>query len=253
MIGNAQYENVGPLDNPVNDATDLAAALGRIGFDVTLATDLDIEGMRTALRAFRGKATGADMAIVYFAGHGVEIERQNYLIPVDARLETDGDVLYDTIPLDLISEAVSGAKTLRMVLLDACRNNPFLGTIKSTGRSIGRGLSPFEPSGGTLVAYAAKGGTVALDGNGRNSPFMAGLLAHIEEPGLDVSLMFRKVRDSVLAETNQQQEPFTYGSLPGNEIYLVPPVEVVVVSRPPPPRPCRPRPWQAKPKSSPGA
>lgn len=226
VIGNSAYTNVTALTNPVNDATDLAAALGRIGFDVTLATDLDINGMRTALRAFRDKSIGSDMALVYFAGHGVEIEKQNYLIPVDAKLESDSDVLFDTIPLDLLSESVNGASTLRMVLLDACRNNPFLGAIKSTGRAIGQGLSPFEPAGGTLVAYAAKGGTVALDGTGRNSPFMKGLLEHIEEPGLDIALMFRKVRDTVLAETSNRQEPFIYGSLPGHEIYLVPPLEV---------------------------
>jgi hypothetical protein len=226
VIGNSAYQNVSPLTNPVNDATDLAAALTRIGFDVTLANDLDIQGMRTALRGFRDKATGADMALVYYAGHGVEIDKQNYLIPVDAKLESDSDVLFDTIPLDLLNEAVSGATTLRMVLLDACRNNPFLGRIKSTGRSIGQGLSPFEPSGGTLVAYAAKGGTTALDGNGRNSPFMKAVLEHIEEPGLDVSLLFRKVRDTVLAETGNRQEPFVYGSLPGREIYLVPPTQV---------------------------
>ena len=229
VIGNADYANVTSLANPVNDATDLASALTRIGFDVTLATDLDINGMRTALRDFRDKSTGADMALVYFAGHGVEIEKQNYLIPVDAKLESDSDVLFDTIPLDLLSESVNGASTLRMVLLDACRNNPFLGRIKSTGRSIGQGLSPFEPAGGTLVAYAAKGGTVALDGTGRNSPFMKGLLQHIEQPGLDVSLLFRKVRDTVLAETGNRQEPFIYGSLPGREIYLVPPTDVAAV------------------------
>ena len=224
----------------MNDATDLAAALDRIGFAVTLAIDLDIQGMRTALRAFRDKATGADMAMVYFAGHGVEIEKQNYLIPVDAKLESDSDVLFDTIPLDLISEAVSGATTLRMVLLDACRNNPFLGRIKSTGRAIGQGLSPFEPTGGTLVAYAAKGGTTALDGTGRNSPFMKGLLEHIEEPGLDIALMFRKVRDTVLAETGNRQEPFIYGSLPGREIYLVPPTEVAALPAAPATLPRRP-------------
>lgn len=241
VIGNAAYASVSPLSNPVNDATDLAAALSRIGFDVTLATDLDINGMRTALRDFRDKASGAEMAMVYYAGHGIEIDKQNYLIPVDANLKSDSDVMFDSIPLDFLTEAVSGATTLRMVLIDACRNNPFLGQIKSTGRAIGQaGLSPFEPSGGTLLAYAAKGGTVALDGNGRNSPFMKGLLAHLEEPGLDVNLLFRKVRDSVLAETNNRQEPFTYGSLPGREIYLVPPLEVAEVT--PVPAPVAPAP-----------
>lgn len=234
IIGNAAYSSVAPLANPVNDATDLAAALTRIGFDVSLATNLDGGDMRNALRAFRDKADGAEMAMIYFAGHGIEIDNQNYLIPVDANLRSDSDVLFDTIPLDLLNEAVSRAKTLRMVLVDACRNNPFLGQIEvaDSSRSIGRGLSPFEPTGGTLVAFAAKGGTVALDGNGRNSPFMKGLLAHLEQPGLDVNLMFRKVRDSVLQETSNRQEPFTYGSLPGREIYLVPPAvtEVAAVS-----------------------
>jgi hypothetical protein len=236
VIGNSAYQDVAPLENPKNDATDLATALERIGFSVTLAIDLDNQGMRGALREFRDKANGADMAIVYFAGHGVEIAKQNYLIPVDAHLETDSDVLFDTIPIDLINEAVSGAKTLRMVLLDACRNNPFLGKIRvaeDTGRSLGRGLGAFEPIGGTLVAFASKGGTIALDGAGRNSPFMEGLLAHIEEPGLDIMLMMRKVRDTVLEETGNRQEPFVYGSLPGREIYLVEPTEQAAVVQPP--------------------
>jgi hypothetical protein len=230
VIGNSAYANVTSLANPVNDATDLAAALGRIGFDVTLATDLDINGMRTTLRSFRDKAIGSDMAVVYFAGHGIEVEKHNYLIPVDAKLESDSDVLFDTIALELLEEAVSGAKTLGMVILDACRNNPFLGQIKSQGRAIGQGLAAFEPETGTLVAYAAKDGTVALDGSGRNSPFMKGLLQYIEEPGLEILLMFRKVRDVVMAETNNRQTPFVYNSLPGQEIYLVPPIEVAGTS-----------------------
>ena len=110
VIGNSAYTSVAPLTNPVNDATDLAAALARIGFDVTLANDLDGSGMRAALRNFRDKAEGADMALVYFAGHGIEIDKQNYLIPVDADLKTDSDVMFDTIPLDLLNEAVSGAR-----------------------------------------------------------------------------------------------------------------------------------------------
>jgi uncharacterized caspase-like protein len=226
IIGNADYDKVGRLANPVNDATDLAAALTRIGFDVTLASDLDFIGMHRALQAFSRQAADADMAMVYFAGHGVEIDKQNYLIPTDAMLESDRQVVLETISLDLVTEAVSGAKSLRMVVLDACRNNPFLEQMVRSvaSRSVGRGLGAFEPTGGTLVAYSAKGGTVASDGTGRNSPFMAGLLANIEEPGVDVSLMFRKVRDAVLKATGNVQEPFVYGSLPGEELYLVPAV-----------------------------
>lgn len=228
VMGNSSYQHVGKLGNPANDASDFADALKGIGFDVTLALDLDYTGMHQALQQFAAKADGADMALIYFAGHGIEIDKENYLIPVDAKLETDRSVMLETIPLDLVTETISGAKTLRMVLLDACRNNPFLAqmAMATPGRAITRGLSPFEPTGGTLVAFAAKGGTVALDGNGRNSPFMHALLEHVDEPGVDISLLFRKVRDSVLEETLNQQEPFTYGSLPGHEIYLVPPVQV---------------------------
>jgi hypothetical protein len=233
LIGNSAYQSVTPLANPTNDATDLAAALERVGFEVTLATDLDFVGMHKALQDFSRMAADADMALVYFAGHGVEIDKHNYLIPTDAELSTDRRIMLETISLDLVTEAVSGAKSLRMVLLDACRNNPFLGKMQMSteaGRSIGRGLSPYEPTGGTLVAFAARDGTIAMDGSGRNSPFMKGLLAHIEEPGLDVNLLFRKVRDSVLIETDNKQEPFTYGSLPGEEIFLVPPVAVAIAT-----------------------
>ncbi len=231
VIGNADYARVGQLANPVNDATDLAAALTRIGFDVTLASDLDFVGMHRALQAFSRVAANADMAMVYFAGHGVEIDKQNYLIPTDATLESDRQVVLETISLDLVTEAVSGARSLRMVVLDACRNNPFIERMVRSvaNRSVGRGLGAFEPTGGTLVAYSAKGGTVASDGVGRNSPFMQGLLANIEEPGIDVSLMFRKVRDAVLKSTDNVQEPFVYGSLPGEELYLVPTLAVAEV------------------------
>jgi hypothetical protein len=234
VIGNGAYTHVTPLTNPENDASDVAAALGRIGFSVTLANDLDANQMRAALHDFSAAASGADMAMIYYAGHGIEIDKQNYLIPVDAALESDRDVSFETIPIDLLNEAVSGAHTLRMVLLDACRNNPFAAQMTVTGanRSIGRGLTPPELSGGTLVAYSAKGGTVALDGNGRNSPFAKALLDNIEVPGLEINFLFRKVRDSVLTATLNRQEPFIYGSLPGEYIYLVPPTDAAAATGP---------------------
>ena len=234
VIGNSAYTHVTPLTNPANDATDVAEALGRIGFAVTLANDLDANQMRAALHDFSAAASGADMAMIYYAGHGIEIDKQNYLIPVDAALESDRDVSFETIPIDLLNEAVSGARTLRMVLLDACRNNPFAAQMTVTGasRSIGRGLTPPELGGGTLVAYSAKGGTVALDGDGRNSPFAKALLDNIEVPGLEINFLFRKVRDSVLTATLNRQEPFVYGSLPGEYIYLVPPTDAAAVTGP---------------------
>ncbi|MET3900954.1 hypothetical protein ABIB57_004922 [Devosia sp. UYZn731] len=234
VIGNGAYTHVAPLTNPENDATDVADALGRIGFTVTLANDLNANQMRAALHEFSSAASGADMAMIYYAGHGIEIDKQNYLIPVDAALESDRDVSFETIPIDLLNEAVSGARTLRMVLLDACRNNPFAAQMTVTGanRSVGRGLTPPELGGGTLVAYSAKGGTVALDGNGRNSPFAKALLDNIEVPGLEINFLFRKVRDSVLTATLNRQEPFVYGSLPGEYIYLVPPTDAAVAAGP---------------------
>ncbi len=227
VIGNSDYANAPRLANPVNDAAALADALGRIGFAVTRATDLDGQQMRAVLRDFRDVADGADVAIVFFAGHGIEVDMQNYLIPVDADVRNASDVLFDTVPLSLVNQAVSGARTLSMVVLDACRDNPFAVQVAATSggatRGLQVGLSPVEPAAGTLVVYAARGGTVAIDGTGANSPFTTALLDHIEEPGLDVSLLFRKVRDDVMVATNNRQEPFTYGSLPGREIFLVPP------------------------------
>ncbi len=226
VIGNSAYQAVNPLPNPVNDAHDMAEAFKKLGFDVTLADNLTYEQMRQTLQHFGDKAHGADMAVIYYAGHGMEIDHRNYLIPVDARLQTDRAVAFETIPLDLMMATVDGARSLKIVLLDACRSNPFAARMKLTvaSRSIGRGLSQVEPDTGTLVGFSAKEGTVAGDGTGRNSPYTVALLSHIAIPGLEISLMFRQVRDAVLEATDNQQEPFTYGSLPGKSLYFVPPV-----------------------------
>jgi hypothetical protein len=235
VIGNSAYQNVTQLPNPRNDAADLAHGLQQVGFEVLLKNDLDFDGLRRALRDFSDRAVGAEMALVYFAGHGIEVAKQNYLIPVDARLKTDRDIQFEAVPLDFVLSAVEGAKNLRLVLLDACRNNPFAGSMKMTNasRSIGRGLSSIEPTAGTLVSYAAKEGTTADDGEGRNSPYTTALLANLTEPGLEVNFLFRKVRDHVLAATDGRQEPFTYGSLPGTRIYLKPPQQNAGTQNPP--------------------
>ncbi|MGL4966771.1 MAG: caspase family protein [Inquilinus sp.] len=228
VIGNSAYQHVAQLPNPANDSTDIAAALERIGFQVTLRHDLDYAGMRSALRDFGRDALGADMALIYFAGHGLEIDNHNYLVPVDARLATDLDVEFEAIPMELLLNTMVDVSVLRLVLLDACRDNPFVASMRmiQATRSIGRGLSRVEPAVGTLVGYAAKEGTTAEDGDNRNSPYTTALLAHLEESGIDIQFMFRKVRDSVLAATRGRQEPYVYGSLPGREIYLRPPVMV---------------------------
>jgi len=228
VIGNAAYDHVSKLANPVNDATDIANALERIGFEVSRGMDLDFRGMRLALRDFARKAIDADVVIVYFAGHGIEIDNTNYLIPTNAELASDQDVEFEALRLDAVVAAVANVKGLKVILVDACRNNPFLRDMTRTSatRSIGRGLGRINP-GGVLVGYAARGGTLALDGAGRNSPYAQALLSHIEEPGLELGKMFRKVRDKVFDLTDGYQEPFTYGSLPGKDIFLVPALPAV--------------------------
>ena len=222
VIGNAAYAHAPRLANPTNDATDIGAALGRLGFRVTRLDNADFDTMRRGLRAFTRAAAASDIAMVFYAGHGIEVDGRNFLIPVDARLASDQDVEYEAVPLDLVSRSVDRASELRLIVLDACRDNPFARQMTRSGatRSIGRGLARIEPAGETLVAYAAKDGSVAADGEGRNSPYSEALLAQLEEPGLEVGLMFRKVRDAVLRSTGGRQEPFVYGSLSSKGAYL---------------------------------
>jgi hypothetical protein len=220
VIGNSAYTAVPALANPERDAATVAATLRTIGFQkVTLENNLTREGIFNALRAFASDAEQADWAIVYYAGHGIEMNGINYLIPVDAKLATDRDVEFEAVPLDKIMTAVDGAKKLRVVLLDACRDNPFANQMRRSlaSRSIGRGLAEIEPDAGTLVVYAAKHGQTALDGDGANSPFVTALINRMKTPGLEVRRLFDLVRDDVLANTNRRQQPFSYGSVSGAE------------------------------------
>ena len=222
LIGNASYAHAPPLANPANDVADIGAALGRLGFSVKKIENAGYAELRRGLLEFQQAASASEMAVVFYAGHGIEVDQRNFLVPVDARLASDRDVEYEAVPLELVQRAVERSSGLRLVILDACRENPFAAKMQRAGatRSIGRGLARVEPTGETLVAYAAKEGTVALDGTGRNSPYSKALLAHLEKPGLEVMLMLRKVRDAVLAATGGQQEPFWYGSLSSRGVYL---------------------------------
>lgn len=223
VIGNSAYAHAAHLPNAAADASDIGDALERIGFDVTRGINLDYRSMRLMLRDFSRSAAEADTVVIYFAGHGIEIENTNYLIPTNAELRSDQDIEFEAVRLDAVLGAVASSKGLKLVLVDACRNNPFLSQMQRTSatRSIGRGLARVDP-GGVMVGYAARSGTLALDGDGRNSPYAQALLEHLEEPGLELGKMFRKVRDTVFDMTNGYQEPFTYGSLPGEDIFLVP-------------------------------
>jgi tetratricopeptide (TPR) repeat protein len=224
VIGNSAYQAVGRLTNPANDARAIAASFRRLGFaEVVERYNTDLSGMTAVLRDFGDRTADADWAVVYYSGHGMEVNGIAYLIPVDARLERDTHVSDETVPLSRVLEKVETARKFRLVILDACRNNPFVARmIRSAGvtRAIGRGLAAIEPEGGVLVAYAAKHGTVAEDGAGANSPFAEAMLVNLEEPGLEINFLFRKVRDQVLAATNKRQEPFLYGSLPSESLFF---------------------------------
>jgi uncharacterized caspase-like protein len=226
VLGNSAYQNVAPLSNPVNDSTRIAATLKEAGFDVVDSRrDLSAIDTRRALRDFADRARDADIAVVYYAGHGIEVDGGNYLIPVDAKLERDTDVYDEALSLDRILVAMEPAKKLRLVILDACRDNPFSRTMKRTvaSRAIGQGLAKVEPtSPNVLIAYSAKAGSTAADGDGKNSPFTAALSQHLTKPGLDVRRAFGFVRDEVLKTTGNKQEPFVYGSLGGDDVPLVP-------------------------------
>lgn len=226
VLGNSNYQNVAPLANPVNDSSKIAATLKDAGFDVVDSRrDLAAAETRRALRDFADRARDADIAVVYYAGHGIEVDGANYLIPVDARLERDTDIYDEGLSLDRILIAIEPAKKLRLVILDACRDNPFSRTMKRTvaSRAIGQGLAKVEPtSPNVLIAYSAKAGSTAADGDGQNSPFTAALSHHLTKPGLDVRRAFGFVRDEVLKTTNNRQEPFVYGSLGGDDVPLVP-------------------------------
>jgi formylglycine-generating enzyme required for sulfatase activity len=229
VIGNSAYRNAEELPNPKNDATVIAEALTRTGFEVDLRTDLDQLGMQHALRDFGLKAESAEVALVFYAGHGVQVAGENYLLPVDAALERERDLLYEALPLNLVMGEIAQAQKLGLAIIDACRDNPLaeqlrrtLGPIRS--RLVGDGLARMEnlPSD-TMIAFATRPGEVAVDGSGANSPYASALLEHLEEPGVELNLLFRKVRDTVLVNTAYRQEPRTYDALGAEPFYFIEP------------------------------
>jgi hypothetical protein len=226
VIGNTTYENASTLANTVHDSTAIANLFRSAGFEVVISrTDLGVVDFKRAVREFLITAETADIAVVYYAGHGVEIGGTNYLVPVDAKLGRDYDVEDEAVSLERIIWALQPVRRLRLILLDACRDNPFAAKLRSAGirSTVTGGLSKIQDvSADTLVAYAAKAGSIAYDGNGFNSPYASALLKHLAEPGLDVRIALGRVRDEVLKMTAGRQEPFIYGSLGGATIPLVP-------------------------------
>jgi Caspase domain/WD40-like Beta Propeller Repeat len=229
VIGNSTYAAAPHLANPGADAKLIAEALRRSGFTyIVLQVDLSKSGFERALQEFQKKADGAEVALVYYAGHGLEVDGRNWLVPVDATLADERDLPFQAIDLDVVLGTVTHAKELSVVVLDACRDNPFTRSLRRTSgtRGIGsRGLAAIEVTG-TLVLYAQRAGQTALDGLGSDSPFATALAKRLPEPGVDIRILVSKVRDDVLAMTGGKQEPFSYGSLPGVPLELVPGLSV---------------------------
>jgi len=237
VIGNSAYKNASTLSNTINDATSIATLFKSVGFEVVISrNDLGVVDFKRAVREFLITAESADIAVVYYAGHGIEIGGTNYLVPVDAKLGRDYDVEDEAVSLDRIIWALQPVRRLRLILLDACRDNPFPAKLRSAGirATVSGGLAKIEDvSADTLVAYAAKAGSISYDGDGVNSPYASALLRHLAEPGIDIRIALGRVRDEVLSMTSGRQEPFIYGSLGGATIPLVPPPAAKKLEPPP--------------------
>jgi TPR repeat protein len=226
VIGNGAYEHTDHLPNPVHDATDVAAALGKLGYTVQIVTDARLAGMQEALTRFARAASGADQVLIYYAGHGMEAGGVNYLLPVEARVESESTVPLEAVSLPTVMGVAQGARHLGLVILDACRNNPLAGNLKQPGSprsAAARGLAAVEATGNLMVAFATRDGRVAADGSGRNSPYTKAILETLLEPGLEVRLFWGRVHDRVMSSTGRAQEPFIYGALGGDALYLNPP------------------------------
>ena len=230
MIGNGAYVHVTPLPNPANDARAIAKSLRDIGFAVTEGINLDRGGMQTMIRDFLREAARAQVAVVYFAGHEVQIDGRNYLVPVDAQFKSAGKLTDTMMDMDTIMAGLDDQVRTNILILDACRNNPMAPQVASTGpnRGIEAGSGLAAPTSlgtgstlgaGTLIAFATAPGQVALDGEGANSPFSAALSRHIGTPGLEVQQMLTRVRAEVVAATKSKQVPWSNSSLLG-EVFL---------------------------------
>ncbi len=244
IIGNSDYGHATALPNPVNDATKIAEKLETLGYDVLLRTNLSGQEFRVALGEFTESALGADVALVYYAGHGIELSGRNYLIPTDSEMRSEMTAQFETIDLDQVMTAVRGAKSLGIVMLDACRDNPFARSMqrRDASRAVSRGLAPvpLDQQSSILVSFAAEAGRTAEDGNGANSPYAEAFLELLGGPQMEVGRMFRALRSKVREKTNGKQTPVEEARLPDFDVYLtatapVPPAEPAVTKPEPPP------------------
>ena len=218
VIGNSDYQHTLSLKNPRQDAAAIASALKALGFDVIEGLDLKEADFVAKVSDFATRIETADVALLYYAGHGLQAHGKNYLVPIDANLKRELDLQFQTMPLDLILKSMAAAKGANVVLLDACRNDPLadkLARSVTSTRSIGgtRGLARVGNVVGTYIAFSTSPDSVALDGEGDNSPFAKAILKNIEAPGLDIEILMRRVRADVITETGGRQVPWSNSSL----------------------------------------
>lgn len=240
VLGNGDYRAVMPLPNPTIDSAAMAAKLRNVGFEVVEGTNLTREGMTAKLIEFGRKAQGADIAVFFYAGHGIAVNGVNYLLPVDADLKSEMDVrLGAAIDVDTTLDQTMGDAKVKLVFLDACRDNPFAERIRSAARTrsvtVGNGLAEMKSGEGTLIAFATGPGQTALDGSaGGNSPFTRALLEHVATPGIEIQQAMTRVRAQVNEETRKQQLPWGHTNLIG-DVYLNPAADTAAASTSPGP------------------
>jgi hypothetical protein len=226
VIGNASYQD-NPLKNSINDAEAMANALKDVGFDVILLENADLKQIENAIDTFHHQLKAGGVGLFYYAGHGIQVDGENYLIPVNAKLDVAEDVRYEAIPVGkVLARMEDAANQMNIVILDACRNNPFA----RKWRSSQRGLAPIQSARGALIAFATEPGGVAADGEGENGLYTSFLLKHLKTPNLDVELMFKRVREDLVQATQNKQVPWEYSSLVGD--FSFNPVTVAQSSQP---------------------
>lgn len=218
VVGNSSYTGVSPLRNPVNDANAITKALQGVGFEVVLGTDRTKVQLDAAVAEFSNKARGADVALYYYSGHAMQVEGRNWMLPIDAQPESPSDMAIMANPMDTVFKQMSEKAKVSIMMLDACRNNPFATQMASNTRSapLTRGLSRPRVNGEVYLAFATAPGEVALDGDGDYSPFSEAVLRHIQKPGIELDEMMRLVRRDVKANTSSekiQQIPWSNSSL----------------------------------------
>lgn len=226
VIGNSAYKHTPKLVNAANDAADMTAALKKLGFEVVEGLDLDKAAMDRAVRRFAERLSGSSVGYLFYAGHGLQVRGENYLVPVDASLNSAAALDFEMVRLDLIQRTMERESTTNIIVIDACRDNPLARNLAralgTRSASIGRGLAAVESGEGTLISFSTQPGNVALDGDGRNSPFAAALLRNMVKPGEDLPSILINVRNEVMAATARRQVPWEHSALTA-KFYFIPP------------------------------